>query len=111
MITFFDFITFSQDEELIKAFNNNQDIHTKVAADIFDIDENMVTKNQRRTAKAVIFGIVYGISGFGLGENLELSAKDAKKYIDKYTIYIYIICLFLQSITIYILEKTNAKII
>ena len=74
----------SGDEELRKAFINDQDIHTKVAADIFDITEEQVTKNQRRTAKAVIFGIVYGISGYGLGENLELNPKDAKKYIDKY---------------------------
>ena len=74
----------SGDEELQNAFINNQDIHTKVAADIFDIDENQVTKNQRRTAKAVIFGIVYGISGYGLGENLELKPSEAKKYIDKY---------------------------
>lgn len=74
----------SGDEELIKAFNNDQDIHTKVAADIFDISEEQVTKNQRRTAKAVIFGIVYGISGYGLGENLELKPSEAKKYIDKY---------------------------
>ena len=74
----------SGDEELIKAFNNGQDIHTKVAADIFDISEEQVTKNQRRTAKAVIFGIVYGISGYGLGENLELKPSEAKKYIDKY---------------------------
>ena len=74
----------SGDEELINAFNNDQDIHTKVAADIFDIDENQVTKNQRRTAKAVIFGIVYGISGYGLGENLDLKPSEAKKYIDKY---------------------------
>ncbi len=74
----------SGDEELQKAFNNDQDIHTKVAADIFDISEEQVTKNQRRTAKAVIFGIVYGISGYGLGENLELKPSEAKKYIDKY---------------------------
>ena len=74
----------SGDEELIKAFNNDQDIHTKVAADIFGINEDQVTKNQRRTAKAVIFGIVYGISGYGLGENLELKPSEAKKYIDKY---------------------------
>lgn len=74
----------SGDEALINAFNNDQDIHTKVAADIFDISEDQVTKNQRRTAKAVIFGIVYGISGYGLGENLELKPSEAKKYIDKY---------------------------
>jgi len=74
----------SGDEALINAFNNDQDIHTKVAADIFDLSEDQVTKNQRRTAKAVIFGIVYGISGYGLGENLELKPSEAKKYIDKY---------------------------
>ncbi|MCR5787799.1 MAG: DNA polymerase I, partial [Bacilli bacterium] len=74
----------SDDEELKNAFINDQDIHTKVAADIFDITDEQVTKNQRRTAKAVIFGIVYGISGYGLGENLELKPSEAKKYIDKY---------------------------
>lgn len=74
----------SGDEALKEAFINDQDIHTKVASDIFDITEEQVTKNQRRTAKAVIFGIVYGISGYGLGENLELKPSEAKKYIDKY---------------------------
>ena len=74
----------SNSEELINAFINGEDIHTKVAADIYEIDESKVTKSMRSTAKAVIFGIVYGISGFGLGENLEISVKDAKKFIDKY---------------------------
>ena len=69
---------------LQQAFINDEDIHTKVASDIFDIPTSDITKNQRRTAKAVIFGIVYGISGFGLGENLDISAYEAKKYIDKY---------------------------
>ena len=74
----------SKSEDLIKAFVNGEDIHTKVAADIHEIDEKEVTKSMRSTAKAVIFGIVYGISGYGLGENLEISIKDAKKFIDKY---------------------------
>ena len=74
----------SKSEDLIEAFVNGEDIHTKVAADIHGITEAEVTKSMRSTAKAVIFGIVYGISGFGLGENLEISAKDAKKFIDKY---------------------------
>ncbi len=74
----------AQAQELITAFKANADIHTKVAADIYGINENQVTKEQRRTAKAVIFGIVYGISGFGLGENLEISANEAKQFIDKY---------------------------
>lgn len=78
----------SNAKSLINAFVNGEDIHTHVASDIFNIPENEVTKNQRRTAKAVIFGIVYGISGYGLGENLDITATEAKKYIDKYlTLY------------------------
>ena len=69
---------------LIEAFKNGEDIHTHVASDIFGVDEIEVTKNMRRTAKAVIFGIVYGISGYGLGENLDIAPTEAKKYIDKY---------------------------
>ena len=74
----------SNSKELINAFNKDEDIHTKVASDIFNVDIMGVTKSMRRTAKAVIFGIVYGISGFGLGENLDLPYGEAKKFIDKY---------------------------
>lgn len=74
----------SDSKELINAFVNGEDIHTKVASDIFGVSMNEVTKDMRRTAKAVIFGIVYGISGFGLGENIGLSPKEAKVFIDKY---------------------------
>ena len=74
----------SGSKELQQAFINDEDIHTRVAADIYGISMEEVTKNMRKTAKAVIFGIVYGISGFGLGENLEISAKEAKEFIDKY---------------------------
>ena len=78
----------SGSKELIEAFKNDEDIHTMVASDIFEVPKEKVTKNMRRTAKAVIFGIVYGISGFGLGENLNLKPSDAKKFIDKYlTLY------------------------
>ena len=78
----------SSSNSLKNAFINGEDIHTHVASDIFGINESEVTPNQRRTAKAVIFGIVYGISGYGLGENLDISALEAKKYIDKYlTLY------------------------
>ncbi len=69
---------------LIEAFKNNEDIHTKVASDIYEIPVEEVTKKMRRTAKAVIFGIVYGISGFGLGENLNISRKEADEFINKY---------------------------
>ncbi len=74
----------SDAKSLKQAFINNEDIHTHVASDIFNVNEENVTKNQRRAAKAVIFGIVYGISGFGLGENLDISFNEAKQYIDKY---------------------------
>lgn len=74
----------SGSEELQQAFIDDEDIHTKVAADIYGVSKEDVTKTMRKTAKAVIFGIVYGISGFGLGENLEISAKEAKEFINKY---------------------------
>ncbi len=74
----------SGSKELIDAFVNEEDIHTKVAADMYGVSEKEVTKKMRSTAKAVIFGIVYGISGFGLGENLEISSKEAKEFILKY---------------------------
>lgn len=75
-------------ENLIEAFNEKEDIHTIVASDIFGVDPKAVTKNMRRTAKAVIFGIVYGISGYGLGDNLDIPVYEAKKFIDKYlTLY------------------------
>ena len=78
----------SNSKELIEAFNNGEDIHTKVASDIFDKNANEVTPNERRIAKSVIFGIVYGISGFGLSENLDITPKEAKAFIDKYlTLY------------------------
>ncbi len=78
----------SNSRSLKNAFINGEDIHTHVASDIFDVPESEVTKNMRRTAKAVIFGIVYGISGYGLGENLDISPTEAKKYIEKYlTLY------------------------
>lgn len=74
----------SNSEKMIEAFKNNEDIHTRVASDIFGVSPEEVTKSMRRTAKAVIFGIVYGISGFGLGENLKINPSDAKKFIEKY---------------------------
>ena len=74
----------SDSKDLIEAFKNGEDIHTFVASDIFSVPKEDVTKEMRRTAKAVIFGIVYGISGFGLGENIGLTPKEGKVFIDKY---------------------------
>lgn len=69
---------------LIESFCRDEDIHTRVASEIYGIDPSLVSKNMRRTAKAVIFGIVYGISGFGLGENLHISKKEADQFINRY---------------------------
>ncbi len=75
----------TKDEALIRAFNNNEDIHTRVASDVYGVPFEAVSKVQRRNAKAVIFGIVYGISGFGLSENLDdVTPSEAKLLIDKY---------------------------
>ena len=70
--------------DLIEAFKHNEDIHTKTAMDIFKVPEEGVTKNMRRQAKAVNFGILYGISSYGLSEDLGISVKDAKDFINKY---------------------------
>ncbi|MGL5750668.1 MAG: DNA polymerase I [Paraclostridium sp.] len=74
----------SQDENMIDAFNHNIDIHTKTASQVFNIDVKEVTSEQRSAAKAVNFGIVYGISDFGLSQNLNISMKQAKTYIENY---------------------------
>ena len=71
-------------EALIKAFNDGMDIHSKTASDIFKVDQTLVTKDMRRIAKAVNFGIIYGISSFGLAENLNISNQEAKKFIEEY---------------------------
>ena len=75
---------FSQDDKLITDYNKGRDIHKLVASQIFGVELDEVTDIQRRMAKAVNFGIIYGISGFGLAKNTDMSVKDAKKYIDVY---------------------------
>ena len=75
---------FSEDEILCNAFINNKDIHTLTASQILGIDEKDITQVQRRQAKAVNFGIIYGISDFGLAQSVGISRKEAKEYIEKY---------------------------
>ncbi|HEM4071050.1 TPA: DNA polymerase I [Streptococcus suis] len=75
----------SQDQHLIEAFQQGADIHTSTAMRVFGIDKaEDVTPNDRRNAKAVNFGVVYGISDFGLSNNLGITRKEAKAYIDTY---------------------------
>ena len=74
----------SGDERLIEAYRSAQDIHAITASQVFHVPLDEVTPLQRRNAKAVNFGIVYGISAFGLSEGLSISRKEAVEYIDKY---------------------------
>ena len=75
---------FSQDEHLLAAFRNGQDIHAATAAKIFGLPIDQVTKDQRRQAKTANFGIIYGISAFGLAQQLDCSRSEAKQLIDDY---------------------------
>lgn len=74
----------SEDEHMIQAFQHGEDIHAQAASKVFHIPLEEVTKQQRSEAKAVNFGIVYGISDFGLSEQLGVSKKVAKNYIEEY---------------------------
>ena len=74
----------SKDKNMRDAFKNGEDIHKQVASKVFDVPLEEVTKEQRTAAKAVNFGIVYGISGFGLAEQLGISRKKAEQYIQQY---------------------------
>ncbi len=71
-------------DNLIEAFIDKKDIHTKTASDIFKVSEEEVTSELRRRAKAVNFGILYGISSFGLSEDLNIDFSEAKRFIDEY---------------------------
>ncbi|WP_158736609.1 DNA polymerase I [Alteribacillus sp. YIM 98480] len=72
------------DKGLLEAFQKNMDVHTKTAMDVFHVKEEDVTANMRRTAKAVNFGIVYGISDYGLSQSLSITRKEAQEFIDRY---------------------------
>ena len=74
----------SNSKEMIEAFNNKEDIHAHTASEIFGVNQNDVTKEMRGRAKAINFGIIYGMSGFGLSENLDMKVSEAKMFIDKY---------------------------
>ena len=74
----------SQDKNLIEAFNNNIDVHSATASQVFDTELSNVTKDQRRKAKAINFGLIYGMSAFGLAKQIDVSRTEAKQYIDGY---------------------------
>jgi DNA polymerase-1 len=74
----------AEDERLIRAFREGADIHTRTASEVFELEPDRVTAELRRQAKAINFGIIYGMSPFGLARQLEISQKMAKTYIDHY---------------------------
>ncbi|TAJ35184.1 MAG: DNA polymerase I [Nitrospirae bacterium] len=74
----------SRDERLLKVFERGEDIHTATAVEIFGLAPDQITKEMRRVAKTVVFGILYGISPYGLSSTLGVSQQEAKKYIDAY---------------------------
>ncbi len=74
----------SGDKNLIEAFTNDMDVHTKTAMDVFKVSKEDVTSDMRRAAKAVNFGIVYGISDYGLSQSLNITRKEAANFIEQY---------------------------
>jgi DNA polymerase-1 len=75
---------YSQDPALIKAFTEGEDIHTRTAAEVFSVSPLLVTSEMRRVAKSINFGIVYGMSSFGLANQLQISRREASLFIDRY---------------------------
>jgi DNA polymerase-1 len=74
----------SNDPALIKTFQDDEDVHTRTASEIFGLTPDEVTPEMRRKAKAVNFGIIYGISAFGLAQDIGVSNAEGKRYIDNY---------------------------
>ena len=74
----------SEDSSLLKAFHDGQDVHRATASELFDITPLEVNPEQRRYAKVINFGLIYGMSAFGVASNLGISRTDAKNYIDRY---------------------------
>jgi DNA polymerase-1 len=75
---------YSNDPAMIDAYSNDLDIHRRTASALFEVSESMVTKEMRNSAKVVNFSVIYGVSAFGLAQNLKISNKEAKSFIDRY---------------------------
>lgn len=74
----------SQDKGLLDAFAHGEDVHKATAAEVFDVDVNEVNGDQRRKAKAINFGLIYGMSAFGLAKQIKVERREAQQYIDRY---------------------------
>ena len=91
---------YSEDPELLAAFRNGQDIHRQTAAEIFFVAPELVTSDMRRVAKTINFGIVYGMSSFGLASQLHVSRKAAQTFIDRYFAHFAGIRAFMEAIVL-----------
>jgi DNA polymerase-1 len=78
------FAHLSKDDKLIEAFKSGRDIHTETAAEIFEVEAEEVSPNLRRHAKVINFGLAYGMSAYGLSQDLDIPVEEAQEYIDKY---------------------------
>jgi DNA polymerase-1 len=87
----------AEDQTLISAFNNNEDIHTRTASEIFSLDPVEITDELRRRAKAINFGIIYGMGAYGLAGELDISMGEAQEYIDSYFTHYSAIKAFIDS--------------
>lgn len=102
---------FSGDPVLQSAFREGQDIHRRTASEVFGVPMDEVTPFQRRAAKAVNFGLIYGISDFGLSQNLEISRAEAKEYMDRYFSRYPRVRVFLDELTAEAVKKGYAETI
>ncbi len=89
---------YSEDRELTAAFHAGQDIHRRTAAEIFFVSPELVTAEMRRVAKTINFGIIYGMSSFGLSTQLHISRKEAQTFIDRYLTHFSGIKEFMESV-------------
>ena len=99
----------SEDASLIEAYNSGKDIHKITAAKVFNVPIEEVTKSQRSNAKAVNFGIVYGISSFGLSQDLSISRKEAGEYIKQYFMTYPKVKKYLDSVVTFAKENGYVK--
>ena len=96
-------------EELRKAFNQGLDIHKLTASQIFNVEVSKVNNDQRRNAKAINFGIIYGLSAFGLSKQLNISRTEAKNYIEAYFLKYPGIQLYMEKMKAYVSEHGYVK--
>jgi DNA polymerase-1 len=98
---------YSQDKALLEAFRSGQDIHNQTAAEIFFVSPMLITPQMRRVAKTINFGIVYGMSSFGLAGQLNLSRKEAQTFIDRYFMHYAGVQQFMEDIVIQAREDSS----